>query len=381
MKTSPRLNTVSLERGGMCMIEGIYENKSGRGSRYIVRFKSVWRRFNDKQAAERFLTGLRYKHDEGSFDPRDYQKDQPLGFTNLSNNWLEHQKGKRSYGHIRRHIQYTQDFFDNKNVRTIGFGELEDLFHQLPGNLGEKTRANIAGTLKAFWKWVSRREKIEIPAFPEFKPVLKFRKTVDFETQQAIIEEVRRISNHVDPKIHIAIKWLARYYSIRPVELLHIQEGDFDFQLAGVWVKYNKVADQYKFVPMLPEDLETVRSFPEPISNDLYFFRYNGRRFGRKRLYKWWKKACANLGVEGVDLYGGCIHSTTQALRATGKTPEEIKRGSMRQTSKAFNRYFQMELDDIRSLYGATDVQRQKVLEEKGKILKLKGKYGRDAGI
>jgi hypothetical protein len=207
---------------GLCMIGGIYENKSGKGSPYIARFKSVWRRFNDKKAAERFLTGLRYKFDEGSFDPRDYQKDQPLGFTNLSDKWLELQKGLRSYGHIRRHVQYAQEYFANKNIRLIGFGELEDFFQQLPGKIGPKTKANISGTLKVFWRWVSRREKTEIPAFPEFKYVLKFRKTVDFETQQAIIQEVRRISNHVDPKVYLAIRWLARYYSIRPVELLHI---------------------------------------------------------------------------------------------------------------------------------------------------------------
>ncbi len=56
---------------------------------------------------------------------------------------------------------------------------------------------------------------------------------------------------------------------------------------------------------MLPEDLEIVKSFPKLISNDLDFFRYQGRKFGNKRLYRWWKKACANLGIEKVDLYDG----------------------------------------------------------------------------
>jgi hypothetical protein len=31
-------------------------------------------------------------------------------------------------------------------------------------------------------------------------------------------------------------------------------------------------------------------------------------RFVRKVLYKYWKKACANPGIEGVDLYGGTRH-------------------------------------------------------------------------
>lgn len=90
-----------------------------------------------------------------------------------------------------------------------------------------------------------------------------------------------------DMKVGIAIEWLTRYYSIRPIELLHIKEEDFDFELGGVWIKYNKVEDQYKWVPMLPEDLELVKSFPETIKGDLYFFRNKGRMYGRKRLYKW----------------------------------------------------------------------------------------------
>jgi hypothetical protein len=38
-------------------------------------------------------------------------------------------------------------------------------------------------------------------------------------------------------------------------------------------------------------------------------------RFGRDYLYKWWKEACRNLEVEGVDLYGGTRHSSARGLR------------------------------------------------------------------
>lgn len=334
------------------MLGGIYKNKSGVGAPFIVKFPGVFKRFWDKKAGERFLTGLRFKFDEGTFDRRDYQKDNPLGFENQSNLWLDRQKKKKSFGHIKKHIAYAQEFFANQNIKEIGFGLLDDFFFNLPGYLGNKTKDNIKGTLHTFWVWVSDRESIPVPKFPQIKYVLRYRKTVSYEGQQAIIQEVKRVSKHIDVKVGIAIEWLARYYSIRPIELLHIKEEDFDFELGGVNVKYNKVEDQYKWVPMLWEDLEVVRSFPKPIRNDFYFFRYKGHRFGRKRLYKWWKRACANLNIKDVDLYGGTVHSTTRALRALGRTPEEIKKGSMRQTSKAFNRYFQMEMDDVRGIYG-----------------------------
>jgi len=77
--------------------------------------------------------------------------------------------------------------------------------------------------------------------------------------------------------------------------------------------------------------------------------------FGQKYLYKWWVKACINLGIRGVDLYGGTRHSSARALR-THRTPEEIKRATMHTTNKAFERYFQIEADDVRNIYRDTVV-------------------------
>ena len=72
--------------------------------------------------------------------------------------------------------------------------------------------------------------------------------------------------------------------------------------------------------------------------------------FHQKRLYKWWKKACANLGVEGIGLYGGTRHSSVTALRKF-YTPEEIKRATMHSTNQAFGRYCQTEAEGLRKIY------------------------------
>ena len=43
-------------------------------TKLFVRFKGgIFKRFDEYKAAQRFLTGLRYKYDEGSFDSRDYR--------------------------------------------------------------------------------------------------------------------------------------------------------------------------------------------------------------------------------------------------------------------------------------------------------------------
>jgi hypothetical protein len=76
-----------------------------------------------------------------------------------------------------------------------------------------------------------------------------------------------------------------------------------------------------------------------------------GQPFGEKYFYKWWVKACSNLGIEGVDLYGGTRHSSVRALRRY-RTPEEIKEAAMSATNKAFERYMGQANDgDILSIY------------------------------
>lgn len=93
----------------------------------------------------------------------------------------------------------------------------------------------------------------------------------------------------------------------------------------------------------------------------LYFFRHvkgipgvaGGEKFGNRYFYKWWKKACVNLGIVGVDLDGGTRHSTTTALRELF-SPEEIRRsGTLHTTNKAFDRYMQVKPEDARNMYRA----------------------------
>jgi integrase len=131
-----------------------------------------------------------------------------------------------------------------------------------------------------------------------------------------------------------------------------------------------------KFVPLLEEDAELLRTVPGGFP-DQHFFRHpkglkgctEGSRYGNRYFYKWWKKACRNLGVEEVDLYGGTRHSSAKALRQY-RTPEEIKKATMHSTNKAFERYFQMGTDDIRAIYGDTRTSAKK----QGNVVNFKSK-------
>ena len=74
-------------------------------------------------------------------------------------------------------------------------------------------------------------------------------------------------------------------------------------------------------------------------------------QIGEKYFYNWWVKAWTNLGIDGVDLYGGTRHSSVRALRKN-RSPEEIKRTAMSKTNTAFERYMEKDTDDdLRSVY------------------------------
>ena len=73
-----------------------------------------------------------------------------------------------------------------------------------------------------------------------------------------------------------------------------------------------------------------------------------------------------NLGVEGVDLYGGTKHSTVVAGRMAGKTPEELKRSTMHgSTNKAFERYLILQDNEVRAIYEDTEAARETILNDR----------------
>lgn len=337
------------------------KHQNQKASRFRVYFKGVTKRFSSYSEASRYLTGLRFKTDEGSFDKRDYKISCPLGFENLVGQWLkikEKEVKKSSWIKINDHINKAVKEWGNRNIKEIKMKDIQILLNSL--ELSEKTKHNHLSSWKQFFKWLVENEELKrLPKFPKIHFELSWRKTVSKETQQAIIEEIKRITSHINIKIWIGIKWLSTYFNLRPGELLNIKERDIDIKQGEILIPDPK-EKRPKMVFLLDEDVEILKSLPRGFP-DLYFFRHNtgrsgvkaGDNFGDKYLYKYWKKACDNLGVECVDLYGGTRHSTVRDLRKY-RTPEEIRLGSMHSTNKAFERYFQVEPDDLREIYKDT---------------------------
>jgi integrase len=322
--------------------------------------RDICKRFAHYRLAERFLDGLRYEVDKGTFDALDYQASNPLGFNNLVDKWLILKKKELkpgSFKNLNNYMTKAKATWQGTNIKALGYGEFEDfLFAQ---DVSDKTRNNMRSCLHSFWNWLLRRKVIDRSQFPDFPEIsfeLGWRQTIDKKTQHAILDELKRITKDIDFRVWLGIKWLSTYISIRPNELLNLREKHINTQQGSFVIPHPK-EKHAKVVPLIDEDIRLLKKLPQGLP-DLFFFRHPhgvsgckaGQQYGQRYFYKWWKKACKNLGVENVDLYGGTRHSTAMALRDHA-TPEQIKRATFHATNKAFERYYRIERDEVKSIY------------------------------
>lgn len=351
------------------------KHPSQRATAFKVKFCGITRRFTDYQTAQAFLGGLRAQKGGLSshpFDHRDYQiKEKPLSFQVLSEKWLEIKRQTvkpKSYGNLKNYMARANACWGDANVKTIGYAEIED-FLLTQSDVSAKTKSNIRSALSDFWTWLQKRKVIthaERPEFPECPFELGWRKIVDKETQATILNEVAKIAPE---RVWIGIKWLCDYPAIRPGELLKLKEEEI-LRDQGVLIFPRPKEKRPKPVPLFEDDLELLREIPPAFPATLPFFRHlhggkgfaAGSPFGEKYLYKWWKRACGNLGIEGVDLYGGTRHSSAAAARSA-LTYEEIKTLTGHSTNAAFERYFHRDVEYVRQVQAKL----------KGKVLPFSG--------
>lgn len=159
----------------------------------------------------------------------------------------------------------------------------------------------------------------------------------------------------------------------------NVRERDINLESGFIHIPHPKEGSRKagKFAYLDAEDVELIKSFPRAMDPDLYFFRHMtaksgvgiGEQFGPKYFKKWWDKACKNLGIKGIDLYGGTKHSTATAL-GEFLTPEQIKRGGTGSaTNKAFERYFQpRRRESAKVVSTIKELQKKQV----GKVVKMR---------
>lgn len=360
---------------------------------FYVKFKGVNKRFKNYQDAIRFLSGVRYKSYENSFDPKDYQKDMPYGFTNLALKYLKRKESKKAYGHIKNKIGKACEYFGQRNIKDINGGEIEDYLYSIKGKvrsknkdgewawkeieITEKTRSDYKSTLHDFFVYCRKRGVLKLsdfPEFPEIKYELGYRKVTTWETQSKVIDQINK--KHVlNPKAGLAIEILAHYPKLRPDDIRRLIEGDYD-QEHGTLVFTNptKLKNKFKVVRLIPELKERLNEIVNayPGLPHIPLFRHSPdaqtpeKPFGKNFLYKIWKNACKEIGLEGVSIYPGTKHTTTTEFAKRAGTEKAKQATGL--TNKAFERYC---LSEDETAFEMAEIRSQK---STGKVIDFKKK-------
>lgn len=200
------------------------------------------------------------------------------------------------------------------------------------------------------WKIITLAQ---LPDFTEIEidVVLVYRKFTTWEEQSKILDKIKEMV--VNPKQWFGIELLSVYTKLRPQDLLKLTEGDIELDPGMLYIHYpTKKKNQLLTVRLAPEHVEIFRKLKQkyPALPNVKFFRHiagvpgiaNGRPFGQNYFYSTWIAACKELGIEGLDLYGGTRHTTTTEIaKLEGK--DAAKRHSGHRTNKAFDRYCQMD--------------------------------------
>ena len=218
-------------------------------------------------------------------------------------------------------MQRAKNEWTDRNIKSIGYPEIEDLL-DCQNDISGKTKANMKSCLHDFWTWLRKRKIIthqQFPEFPETPYELGYKNITDIATQQKILKEIERLTYHINPKIWLGIKWLCTYIPMRPQEMMNLKEEDIFPDMGILFIRNPKEKSNKmpKLIHLNDDDIEILKNMPRGLPH-LYFFRHPmgikgckpGQKFGERYLYKKWKKACNNLGIHDLDLYGGTRHAT-----------------------------------------------------------------------
>lgn len=186
-------------------------------------------------------------------------------------------------------------------------------------------------------------------------------------TRGAILDKLKEISYHINPKIWLGVAILSTHTRLRPEDLRRCKENSLKNGIL-ICPKPSKEKGKFKMIRLHPDHVKAWEKIAKqyPAMPEAYFFRHTkgisgcseDERFGNKLLNVWFKKAAALLNVHGVTLYGGTKHTTaTETARLLGKDTAKKASGL---TNKAAERYIMVEDDGILHIVTAVENAKKK---------------------
>jgi len=331
------------------------KHPSRKPSRFVVHFGGHTRRFHLYKTAYDYLTELRLH----GVSVATGGNDKALAFDRVVSEWLEVKRAllrPGGYRSLRSLILHCELAWRGRNIKAIDYRQVEILVTGL--KLSVKTKVNLLGALKQFWKWAGLVYGVDaLPGWPSPGRVeMAYRKTISLSVQESIIKNI----NEYEPwRVWVCVKWLATYIAVRPSEMLGLREMDIDRARGLLTIfDHKNPSRSVKIIPLTVSDQALIALVKPADDLSWPFFRHDGRRghapagmaFRRQMIWAAWKRACGRLGIHGVDLYGGTKHSTAVGLRDK-LGYEEVRKMTGHTTNRAFDRYIQLQGVALRGLY------------------------------
>lgn len=345
------------ERRAGCFCELHPEIGASRGF-YLKFGQDINKRFKTYELAYHYLIGMRYEVEQNKFDVRDHMHSNPLGFSTLAKKYLDFKEKQNmaSFYHVKRYLKEASALFLDKNIKEIKKKEIRGFLDSL--NVSSKTKKNYASQLHDFfYNFLYDEEEIlsidQLPRFPKIDVELGFRKLVDMDTREKIVDKLRDMTYERSPKIWLGVDLLCTYNNLRPGDIRRLKEGDIDLEYGVLtfWrpTKTKKHKDpkviRIRLLDYYIEEFKKLKKEYPAVDTVLFFRRPDGVPFGKDMLYRNWKKACKEIGIDDLDLYGGTRHSSITAIaKAAGK--KIAREYSGHHSNKAFDRYCQIGDDD-----------------------------------
>lgn len=309
--------------------------------------------------ANRLLSHVRYEIDHGTFDPRNYVKRdlRALQFATYWQTWLDRRTQEMDRGHLSRSYvrtvamygrRYLVPHFQNKNIRDLTAGAIEDFMLALPPHLAPKTVSAILGILHKILVDAVRRQDIkEAPPFPRIQVPDPQIKWITREQQEEILAQVRC------PVCRALFQFLM-FTGCRPGEARALRWEDINWKEKVVTIHaamdrevyrpYTKERD-VRILPLHPALVSSVCTLPRAISG--YVFTRNGHPLTANTIQKTWMRAANRAGVK-IGMYQGTKHSLGCQLLNSGVREEVLQALFGHRDRKSTKRYAQLVTDSLR---------------------------------
>ncbi len=275
-----------------------------------------------KQSAEKQLNRIRTEIDEGTFNPKFWNPNNPMAIGVYADDWLTVvEVSKKTLTGYKTAVKYIKDFFGTKDIRTVRYGDIVKFHKWLPTS--EKTKYNIVSVLRTLFRYAWRNEDIPtVPPFPKLSFALPEIEYLEFDQQVMVLDKI--------PERDRPIFYFMQEYGVRPGEARALKK---DCLVNGVVVIKRTFSEntleertktslvrKYEITPFIRDVLDGL----EPHLSPFVFVRDDGKPYTSKNLNKIWCKACEEVGIN-IKMYNAFRHSLGCQLLDQGEDLDLVR--------------------------------------------------------